>query len=171
MESFRLVARTSDSSTDAGRQGTAWLLWPDLAVTALHVVGEPGGAGQWLHDKLKDPKGAYTLRPPGGEPVPLAPLLYDPKADLAVLRIPSNKAFSEDAFSVLAAMSPAVGEPWHAVGYPAFETSGRAISVGGIVSHVTSELASTAMQLFVDQGTSVTWGGISGCAAQNGWAR
>lgn len=151
-------------------QGTGWLLWPDLVVTALHVVGQEGGAGQWSHDAIDPPPDVYTLTLPGG-PTPIAPLLYDPAADVALLRLPEAALAGapDDAFSVLAPGPPLVGDPWHAVGFPAFETSGRAIAVGGVVSLVEPAIRQSAMQLLVDQGTSVAWGGISGCPARNAW--
>ncbi len=190
MESLYLTARTSADPAAERTRGTAWLLWPDVVVTALHVAGSVGGPGSWAHEKWwrKKPEeagDAYTLRLPGGESVAVSPLVYDPAFDVALLALPSGAKVAQEAFGVLALPSgakvaqeafgvlapelPSAGEPWRAVGYPAFETPPRAVALGGAVSFVGADVANNAIQLRVDQGTSVAWGGISGCAAQNTW--
>jgi len=174
MESLYLTARTSADPAAERTRGTAWLLWPDVVVTALHVAGTVGGPGFWAHEKWwrKRPEeagDAYTLRLPGGESVAVAPVVYDPVFDVALLALPAGAKVAEDAFGVLAAEEPRAGEPWRAVGYPAFEAPPRAVALGGAVSFIGAEVTNNAMQLRVDQGTSVAWGGISGCAAQNAW--
>src|SRR5262245_34965387 len=155
MESLYLLVRTGDGATQK-QQGTAWLLWPDLVGTALHVVGTPGGAGQWAHENLKDPRGAYSLRLPAGRSVAIEPVVYDPRADVALLRLPEDARaeMSPEAFAVLGPEPPLAGDPWHLLGYPAFERGARALAVGGVVSHVSAGVANNTMQLFVDQGTS-----------------
>lgn len=177
MESLYLLVRTSDSASARRQQGTAWLLWPDLVATALHVVGVPGGAGQWAHENLSDARDAYSLRLPAltqGGPagfVAIEPIVYDPTADVALLRLPKEALASlpAGAFAVLAPERPMPGDPWRAKGFPGFEAGKRALAVGGVVSYVAGDIANNTMQLFVDQGTSVKWGGISGSAAQNAW--
>lgn len=156
-----------------GQQGTAWLLWPDLVATALHVVGREGAAGLWAHDDRGD--AAYRLRlpwrKPGADVVTLEPAIYDPRADVALLRLPESARadIPDGAFAVLADGLPGVGDPWRAVGFPGFVAGARAIAVGGVVSHVGAGITSTTIQLFVDQDTSAQWAGISGSAVQNAW--
>lgn len=167
MESLYLLV--SGGAGVRAQQGTAWLLWPDIVVTALHVVGTAHSTGQWAHDGLASAAGIYRLRLPSGRTVAAEPLVHDPQADVALLRLPEGAAAEvpEDAFAVLAPEPPVAGEPWSAAGYPAFEAGARALVVGGVVSRAGTGLTNDAVQLFVDQGTSAAWGGISGSAAQN----
>ncbi|MFO0591092.1 MAG: trypsin-like peptidase domain-containing protein [Polyangiaceae bacterium] len=177
MESLFLSVRTSPDAAAKRARGTAWLLWPRFVVTALHVVGTPGGAGAWAHERWlkKRPeeveKGAepYALRLPSGDAVGVLPIAYDPIADVALLRLPEGATVAEDAFGVIAVDAVRAGDPWHAVGYPAFEEEPRAIALEGAVSFVGAGLTNNAIQLQVDQGTGVAWGGISGCAARSTW--
>ena len=176
MQSLYLTVATPVATTR--EQGTAWLLWPDLVVTALHVVGKPRGrgaaAGQWAYERLAEPAApasAHELRLPDGRTTAIEPLLYDPAADVALLRLPEGAAAAMpvEAFSVLSPERAVAGEPWHAKGYPEFEHGDRELAVGGVVSFVGQGLTNNTIQLFVDQGTSAQWGGISGSAAQNAW--
>ena len=172
MESLFLSVRTSPDAAAPRTRGTAWLLWPDVVVTALHVVGTPGGAGSWAHErwlrkKPEEAAEAYALRLPSGETAGVVPIAYDPIADVALLRLPAGAAVAEEAFGVIAASSVRAGDPWRAVGYPAFEAEPRAVALEGAVSYVGAGLTNNAIQLQVDQGTGVAWGGISGCAARS----
>ncbi len=173
MESLYLVVAGGGGSR--GQQGTAWLLWPDVVVTALHVVGSPGGAGQWAHDTRKDEENTYRLRlpwrRPGEDVVAIEPRIHDARTDVALLRLPeaARADMPDDVFAVLADGVPGVGDPWRAVGFPGFVGGARALAVGGVVSHVGKSIANDTIQLFVDQDTSAQWGGISGSAVQNVW--
>lgn len=174
MESLYFEARTKAPPSTEVVRGTAWLLWPDVVATALHVAGTPLGTGFWAHEKWfrGRPEGAgeaYSLRLPGGAVVHPTPLVYDPMADVALLRLPEGTAIDEEAFAVLAEDRAKAGDPWHAVGYPAFEANPRAIAIGGAVTFVGEGIANNTMQLLVDQGTSVAWGGMSGSAAESAW--
>lgn len=174
MESLYFTARPGEAPSTTPVRGTAWLLQPDVVVTALHVAGTLGDLGSWVHERWfrgepKDAGQAYELRAPGGAFVRATPIAYDAEADVALLALPKGSGIDDDAFAVLAPEAVEIGEPWHAVGYPAFETIPRAIAVGGAVAFVGEGIANNTMQLRVDQGTSVSWAGISGSAAQNAW--
>ena len=138
-------------------RGTAWFVERALVVTAFHVVGD-GSPRSWLSDEL--PGIAYRLAGTQDEDdVALEPVLADAQADLAFLR-PVQGAFPE---RVLALASPAVLQPqvrWEAPSYPAFHTG--LFTLTGTITAIQSGTSATALQLLVDQGAQVDWGGVSG---------
>jgi hypothetical protein len=145
-------------------QGTAWLLGPDLAVTAFHVVGKlPARA--WLHEIPGSGAGVtYTLRD-GERELALDPAICDLGADVAMLRCRELPA----APRVLALLdaAPPKGAGFDAEGYPAFRR-GAPFTVSGRITEVRGEVSSTALQLLFDQGTNATWAGLSGSAVRVG---
>lgn len=173
MESLYLTVEAPGGAVT--KQGTAWLLWPDRVVTALHVVGHSRGVGQWAGDIRADQEISYRVRIPwekqGENVVAITPWIFDARTDIAILKLPKEAAdrAPDGAFFVLAEERPCPGDPWRAVGFPAFATDAKALALGGVVSYVGRDLANDTIQLFVDQETSAQWGGVSGSAAWGSW--
>jgi hypothetical protein len=159
VSAYRLVVREAGKPR---KQGTAWLLRPDLAVTAFHVVGE-SSARAWLHEKPGS-GGAVTYHLLGehGE-VPLEPVACDLRADVALLRC--REALAAPAMLPLAETPPARGATFHAEGYPGFH-GGERFTISGEVTEVRGDASGRALQLLIDQGTEFSWEGVSGSAIQ-----
>ncbi|HYO51684.1 trypsin-like peptidase domain-containing protein, partial [Archangium sp.] len=127
MKSYLLVVR-AQGAQEKLKQGTGWLVRPDIVVTAFHVVGVEA-MGEWLH---RGPYAdvTYHLRI-GSHEVALEPLVFDSSSDVALLRL--SQAFPESVVA-LATKEPPRHARWHGVGYPGihhgepFTLSGRAIN-------------------------------------------
>ncbi|MCP4663881.1 MAG: trypsin-like peptidase domain-containing protein [bacterium] len=138
-------------------RGTAWLVRPQLAVTAFHVVADRERTA-WRSDVESDVE--YRLGGPDGDGEIVArPAPADPEADLALLR--TATPIDQAEVLTVAAEPPAVDARWRTLGYPA--VSGRQpFALTGTVTEILPGAAGRRLQLWVDQGTEVRWGGLSG---------
>lgn len=162
--SLRIVAAGAKSGQRD--HGTAWALYPDLIVTAFHVVGSTS-ARLWKHEDPLWPGCEYLLE--GVSSASLEPLLYDPRADVAILRMPEPSRLDEQCFLVPSPIPPSPGDSWFAEGYPDLPglRRERGVGLGGVVQRASADLDSNAFQLHVRQGTAATWEGMSGSAVRN----
>jgi hypothetical protein len=155
VNAYPLVVREAGSPP---RQGTAWLLGPDLLVTAFHVVGV-ASLRAFRHEKPGSTVTYYLVD--AGREVLLEPVACDLRADIALLQCQTPLA----AHSVLplAEALPARRAGFHAEGYPGFH-GGAPFTISGSITAVREETSNQALQFFVEQGTQVSWEGISGSA-------
>jgi hypothetical protein len=143
-------------------QGTGWPLRPDLIVTAFHVVGNVLARG-WLHESRPDV--SYHLLRDCDEGPLLDPLLYDPDTDVAILCCTPPLHPGEVLRSADAPASPDTN--WDAETHPVFR-GGQPFTLSGTVKAVREDRSSQALQLLVEQGTRVSWDGVSGSAVCSG---
>lgn len=159
MSVYRLLVREAGKQV---KQGTAWLLRPDLAVTAFHVVGAPS-VRAWLHEKPgSGPTVTYHLEGKKGE-VLLDPVACDFRADVALLRC--REALAAASPLTLDEALPERGLLFRAEGYPGFH-GGERFTLSGEITEVRGDASSKALQLLIDQGTEFSWEGMSGSAVQ-----
>jgi len=137
-------------------RGTGWFLRPDVVVTALHVVGKLHPQLGWMHDVPGDKDATYHFVSAGVSKLALKPLCFDASADVALLQCepPRNDAIKV----VLADVFPTQAQ-WYADGLPGFDSKVEWTLSGKIVS-----VRGDRLQLVVDQGTQVSWQGVSGSA-------
>jgi hypothetical protein len=134
-------------------QGTAFL-HREHVVTAFHVVGSTEN-GLWRHDFQSGVE--YELISDGC--VRLEPVLANSVADVALLCPTSpSKLLS---LSLTSSATAVVGRQWHTIAFPP-EVDEGAYGLNGVVTQVHSWWGARSMQLLVEQGTNVNWGGISG---------
>lgn len=151
MESYRL--RVTRSGKEEGF-GTAWIAGPREVVTAFHVVGSID-AKAWLVDEADGFE--YHLERGKDELVPLTPAIADPQSDLAILLAQADL----DERPLALADAPArEGAAWSSEGYPT--AIGDSFTLHGKVSSVKPARLEKALQLQVDHGTDISWGGFSG---------
>jgi hypothetical protein len=161
VSAYRLVVHAAGKPVS---QGTAWLLRPDLAVTAFHVVGK-SSVRAFLHEAPGSGASVtYHLLDGTGE-VPLEPVACDLRADVALLRC--QKTLAAPSILALADELPARSTAFHAEGYPAFH-GGAPFTISGKIIEIRGDASNTAIQLLVDQETQVSWEGVSGSALKAG---
>lgn len=131
-------------------QGTAWFVTDRHVVTALHVVGSVE-LDAWAHEF--DPQRTYEL----GDGTKLTPVARSSATDLALLRADAPQ-LAQDITPL--ATDAVRGGGWYTIGFPGFY-SGQFALTGKIVNLIEPATA-RSVQLLVDQGTRVDWGGISG---------
>ncbi len=136
-------------------QGTCWALNPHLVVTAFHVVGELKVRG-WHHER--EDQVTYHIMLPNGDAIALEPAVYDPTSDVAALRT-SNPLPIETL--LLSQESISDDSRWRASGFPG-HPPGKVFTLSGIVVTVRESISNRTLQLLVEQGTSVSWSGMSG---------
>lgn len=135
-------------------QGTAFQC-ETYVVTAFHVVGTRE-EGFWRHELQQGVR--YLLELASGRYVELEPVIADSGADVALLKA-SATVFASPL--QLARPSEIEGLTWRTVGFPLINDDEYALD--GTVTHVgESWWTPRALQLLVNQGTSVQWDGISG---------
>jgi hypothetical protein len=134
-------------------QGTAFL-HREHVVTAFHVVGSTE-SGLWRHDFESGVE--YQLISDGC--VRLQPVLANTVADVALLcpTSPPNLL----SLNLTPSAAAVEGRQWRTVAFPP-EVDEGAYALNGVVTHVHSWWDARSMQLLVEQGTNVDWGGISG---------
>ncbi|WNG56504.1 hypothetical protein F0U59_18390 [Archangium gephyra] len=154
MTSYLLEVRAQGGQKKL-KQGTGWLLRPDIVVTAFHVVGART-PGDWFH-RGPEADVTYHLRI-GSDEVTLDPAVFDVQADVALLRLVQPAETS--VVMPLAEMEPARHAFWHGAGYPGFH-NGKLFTVSGQVVNQGHD-AHGALQLTIAQGAQVKWDGISG---------
>jgi S1-C subfamily serine protease len=93
----RSVVRVSGTACGLGIAGSGWVAAPELVVTAAHVV-----AGQ----------GDTVVQPPGSDPLRATAVAFDPRNDVAVLRVSGLRA------APLPLGEPDPGEAVAILGYP-----------------------------------------------------
>lgn len=154
MSSFRIAVRAAAGDL---RHGTGWLLGPDLAVTAFHVVGE-SAARAWIHQG-PDADAVY-LALIGGAEVRLEPAAFDVQADVALLRV---KEGDTSSVSPLPLEERAVDKAaaWESPAFPEFHGGDRFTLSGSVVDQRGDD-ARGALQLLIAQGAQVAWNGASG---------
>lgn len=137
-------------------QGTAFPC-EGYVVTAFHVVGARED-GLWLHEIQHGVR--YSLKLALGCDVELEAVIADSGADVALLKASATALASPLR---LARPSDIAGRPWQTVGFPSSIDEGE-YALDGTVTRVgeSSWWTSRALQLLVNQGTSVAWDGISG---------
>ena len=150
MSTYRVVVEKNQGQL---RQGTVWLVGPGLACTAFHVVGDRDDR-QWMHEILEGV--SYYLEDDGSSQIGLTPVAFDAEADLALLRC--EKVGPK---LVLAEYCRKTG--WSARAYPGFHGK-REFTVSGRVVELRNKEPARAVQLLLEQGADVAWGGISGAA-------
>ena len=116
----RSVVRVLGTSCGLGIEGSGWVAAPHLVVTAAHVV-----AGQ------KD----TVVSPPGGGSLPAVAVAFDPRNDVAVLRVSGLVA------RPLAMADPRPRAPVAIVGYP---QNGPLDAVPGRIGRTATVLADDA---------------------------
>lgn len=130
-----------------------------LVVTAFHVVGNRSTA-KWFHEA--DTSFSYWLDPGNTLLCPLVPRFKDPYEDLAILEIVGvwtpdfPLPMSEREFV-------RTGASWRTRGFPsegAFQ--GKSFGLTGTVSQYDPGRPSRHLQLYIQQGTHISWKGMSG---------
>lgn len=139
-------------------EGTCWLVREDLLVTAFHVVGLTR-TKEWLHEVKSECR--YLLQNGSGREWQLRPIIFDEHADLALLAL--DAPCEELKPLPLAPVSLEPMERWTGAGFPTHEEAlgfheRLPFTLTGTVASVHEDL----LQLTVDQGTHVSWKGISG---------
>ncbi|MFO0761691.1 MAG: effector-associated domain EAD1-containing protein [Byssovorax sp.] len=151
----------------AGRElarGTAWLLRPDVAVTAFHVVGKRT-ARAWLHEIPGSGAGVtYTLHD-GERAIELTPAVCDLRADLAMLRC--RGPLAAPRVLPLAAAPAEGGASFSAEGHPTSSDRGSPVISGQILA-VRGDVSGTALQILVDGEARASWAGLAGSALRIG---
>lgn len=137
------------------KQGTGWLLAPDLVVTAFHVVGDRL-AGKWHHELTE--KTVIELVA-GAERRTIHPLAANIDADIALLSCPLP--IEHISVLPLADTLPDENAMFIAPTYPAFYR-GQLLLVTGKINMNLEAALNRRVQLGIDQGSSIAWGGISG---------
>nr|BDT35626.1 ATP-binding protein [Myxococcus sp. MH1] len=158
MKSYLLIVR-AQGAREKLKQGTGWLVRPDIVVTAFHVVGVEGC--DWFHRGPYEDV-TYHLRIESRE-VALKPLVFDSHSDVALLRL--SQAVPESVVA-LAPKEPERHARWHGIGYPGGIEypgihHGEPFALSGLVTNASVD-ASERLQLTIDQRTQVVWEGVSG---------
>jgi formylglycine-generating enzyme required for sulfatase activity len=154
MNGYRLTIQDKDGN-DTGEQGTAWFLRPDLVLTAFHVVGNQA-LREWFQAAPEREEDTFWLIGlPGDGKVRLNPGCFDATADVALLTCPPVNGIRR----LTLASAAARGTTWWADGFPGF-ARGKVWALTGSISADRGD----RLQLLVDQGTQVPWGGMSGSA-------
>jgi hypothetical protein len=150
-------------SKDGGflSQGTGWFLRPGVVVTALHVVGKLPPQLGWMHSVPGNEGATYNFVHVGMSTLALRPLCFDASADIALLQCDPPLS---DAIKVELAGEPPLNQKWYADGVPGFDPTVEWTLSGNIVS-----VRGDRLQLVVDQGTQVSWQGVSGSALRVGY--
>lgn len=155
MSTHRVIVRRGD---DVLAQGTAWVIGEGTVCTAFHVVGDCGER-KWLHQQVV---GTRYLLEIGATPQALTALVFDADADLALL---SCNAALGTALP-LAKLSRLKAQ-WKARAFPEFR-GGKQITLDGTVVDLRQDGGAAAIQLWIKQGSDVTWEGASGAAVMDG---
>jgi hypothetical protein len=124
-----------------------------MFVTAFHVVGNVP-TRRWRHE-LEEGVSYHLL---GDEEVELEHVTYDAVADLALFR-PRNGWRSATIFSL--GRPAARDRSWRTESFPAFHER-KVFTLTGRISEVRGHSSHDALQLLVEQGTHVSWEGVSG---------
>ncbi len=153
-------------------QGTAWFVTPDTVVTAFHNVGNLDQC-KWKHEVSKDGKrldfehdGALVARKfryyleMGGKEIDLTPLHFDPKSDLALLKVGSPV---ENACVLnLADFAIQAEDAWSAPGYPSCAEKESMLLFGEVKYIACHNSPKTRIQLKLNLKGNTSWEGSSG---------
>ena len=158
MNGYRLLIRDAQGK-DTGEQGTGWFLRPNLVVTAFHVVGNKS-LRKWVQSAPGRERDTFWLSGlPADKQVQLSPGCFDASSDVALLTCAPAERVKASALTVVAER----GDGWWADGFPG---SGEG-KVRRLTGRITADRGDL-LELLIDQGTEVTWGGISGTAIFTG---
>ena len=152
MTTYRIQAMRDEQILE---RGTAWFVDTQTVVTAFHVVGDPR-SGEWLSTRLP---GLHYQLLAGDEAILLEPLSADDVADVALLK-PTRTLTGIQIFPLAEATLLRPGATWYSAGFPAFHDG--VFGLSGTVTRSDDTMPAQTLQLTVDQGTQVDWGGISG---------
>lgn len=138
-------------------QGTGWLIASDVVVTTFHVVGSILTRQWWHHAPGSD--AIYQLVT-GTKTIKLEPLDFDADADLAFLRVVEKSAELE--VLKISTRPSQQDARWVGLAFPAFH-NGKAFALSGRVSFLFAKESKRNLQLTIEQGSRVSWEGVSGC--------
>jgi hypothetical protein len=165
---LRVVGTGEEGGHKCLSQGTCWFIQAPqgpIVVTSFHVVGIKE-AELWRHE-LPNGTGSvnnvtYELDPGSSRaPLTLLPGCFDWQADVALLEPVSNPILTDlRKLDLATVVSP--GSRWHAEGFPAL-LGGEQITPGGTIQSI-DESSEPAVDLFIQEGTTTDWQGLSGSA-------
>jgi hypothetical protein len=158
MNSYPLLIRDAQGK-DTGERGTGWFIRPNLVATAFHVVGSKS-LRAWVQSAPGREEDSFWLSGipavgPSEKGVQLthkSPSCFDFLADVALLACWPVRNVEVSALTDVAEE----GESWWADGFP-----GPSGEVRRLTGRITADRGDR-LELFVQQGTEVTWAGISG---------
>ena len=153
VSSYRLIVYIGDEIEE---QGTAWFIDTDKVATAYHVVGVKAGMG-FLHEGLEDVR--YILEVQNQE-VSLTPLTFNAIADIALLSLPEVLEGAK-VLNLESRNQQASDRSWKGEGYPGFH-DGKPFTLSGKIDALRGLYDKDSLQIHVNQGTQVAWGGVSG---------
>jgi hypothetical protein len=120
-------------------------------VTAFHVVGKKGLG--WLSERKGETFWLTGL--PADRQIQLFPGCFDVSADVALLTCAPGGGIEASPLTIAAERD----DPWWADGFPGSQKG----KVRRLTGKITADRGKS-LELLIDQGTEVSWAGISGTA-------